>query len=65
MIKLIISTGSELVAGFLASLMIELPGFGRKNSLINFWIILGITMFISYYDNINRFIFWVTLGKFY
>jgi len=65
MTKLILSSVSEMIAGGLASVMIEVEGFGRKNSIINFGILQGITLLMVYYDTISRFVFWVTLAKFY
>lgn len=39
MAKLIFSAVTEIIAGVIASMMIEVDGFGRKNSMINFGII--------------------------
>ncbi|KAL4450949.1 hypothetical protein ABPG74_011791 [Tetrahymena malaccensis] len=65
MAKLILTTTIEMISGVLASIMIEIKGFGRKNSMINFFLIQGITLFMVYYDDLSRFIFWTTLTKFY
>lgn len=39
MAKLILTTAIEMISGVLASIMIEIQGFGRKNSMINFFMI--------------------------
>ncbi|KAL4461092.1 hypothetical protein ABPG72_006954 [Tetrahymena utriculariae] len=65
MAKLILTTTIEMISGVLASIMIEIKGFGRKNSMINFFLIQAITLFMVYYDDLSRFIFWTTLTKFY
>jgi putative MFS transporter len=64
-LKLIFSSFTEMLACFLAAIMVDIKGLGRKNSVINFSIILFICLCMCYYDNLNRFIFWSTIAKFY
>ncbi|EGR32447.1 major facilitator superfamily protein, putative, partial [Ichthyophthirius multifiliis] len=64
-LKLILSSLTEMLACFLAAIMVDIKGLGRKNSVINFSIILFISLFMCYYDTTSRFIFWSSLSKFY
>ena len=65
LVKLIISAITEMLASMLAAIMIDIKGLGRQNSVINFCIIQFITLVMVYYDTVDRFIFWISLSKFY
>jgi len=53
------------VGACLASFLIEVKGFGRKNSLIIFFCFEAISSLLVYCDDQERFILWATASKFF
>jgi len=63
MLKLIFTAVGDIVSAAVASFLIELKGFGRKNSMIIFFVLQGMSCFIVYLDEADRFIIWCTISK--
>lgn len=51
LVKLFISTASEIIAAGLAAFLIDLKGFGRKNSLIYSFALSGLTSLLVFYND--------------
>ena len=54
-----------MIAAGIAALLIDIKGFGRKNSLIIFFFLSGVCSALAYFDIYARFILWSTLAKFF
>lgn len=65
LLQLIISSVSDVVGACVASLLIDIKHFGRKNSLIFFFMLQAMSAFSTYFDDPNRFIVWSTFCKFF
>lgn len=63
LLQLLFANGLEIVAIILVAFIVELKYFGRKNSMIIFYMITSITAFICFLDTDN-FIIWAALSKF-
>jgi predicted membrane-bound mannosyltransferase len=65
LLQLVASCVSDIMGACVASFLIEVRGFGRKNSLIIFFALCSITSLFTYTDNQSRFVFWATASKFF
>ena len=65
LLKLFISALSEIVGAGIAAILIDLKGFGRKNSIVYFCACIGTTAFLAFYDVTSHFLFWTLLCKFF
>lgn len=63
--KLALSTSCEIIAGVVASFLIELKGFGRKNSLIICFVLQSTGALMVYFDKGNNFIILSTICIFF
>lgn len=57
------ANGLEIIAIILSAVIVEYKQFGRKNSMIIFYMITAICAFICFLDTDN-FIIWAALSKF-
>lgn len=64
-IKLLVSTITELFAVLCAAFIIDLKHFGRKNSMIIFYLLTAFISLIVYLDETSHFIYWATTAKFF
>ena len=64
-LKLLVSTVTEIFSVMLAAILIEFKFFGRKNSMIIFYFLTSFTALIVYLDDKSHFIYWATLSKFF
>ncbi len=64
-VKLALSTLSEMVSACIASYLIEIKGLGRKNSMIICYTLQGICSIIVYIDAGNNFVLWASACKFF
>lgn len=64
LLKLFISTSSEIIAAGLAAFLIDIKGFGRKNSLIYSFGLSGLTSILVFYNKEN-FLLWTYISKFF
>lgn len=65
LLQLVISCMSDICGAVVASFLIELQGFGRKNSLIIFYACQALTSCLVYFDDDRRFVLWATASKFF
>jgi MFS transporter, putative metabolite:H+ symporter len=64
LMKIFISTSTEIVSVLLSACVIENRKFGRKNSMIIFYGLACLLNCIVFLDKYHmRFVFWVTLGR--
>ena len=63
MIKMIISCVGDIISATIATFMIEVKTLGRKNSLIIFFLLLGLSSFLVYFDSRSHFIIWSTISR--
>jgi hypothetical protein len=65
LLQLVMSCMSDICGAIVASFLIEVQGFGRKNSLIIFYACQAFTSCMVYLDEADRFILWATASKFF
>ena len=64
LMKIFISTSTEIISVLLSACVIENKKFGRKNSMIIFYGLVCLLNCIVFLDKYHmRFVFWVTLGR--
>ena len=61
--KLALSTSCEIFAGVVASFLMEVKGFGRKNSLIICLVLQSAGALMVFLDKGNNFVIWATVCK--
>lgn len=64
-IKLAISNISEVLAAGVASFLIDIKGFGRKNSLVIFSFATSISSLVAFLTTSQQFLTWVLAAKFF
>ncbi|KAL4513139.1 hypothetical protein ABPG72_017824 [Tetrahymena utriculariae] len=65
MVKLALSTFTEMISASIASFLIEIKGLGRKNSMIICYILQAIACLMVYIDGMDHFVLWASVCKFF
>lgn len=64
-VKLALSTFTEMIAASIASFLIEIKGLGRKNSMIICFVIQAVSSCMVYFDGMRHFVLWASVCKFF
>ena len=64
-VKLALSTFTEMIAASIASFLIEVKGLGRKNSMIICYTLQGLSSIMVYIDGGDNFVVWASASKFF